>query len=203
MKNTEEKVIAFLNSVPAYKKTFNTVFGKDPNFDDVGKPIAAFERTIVTPNAPFDHYMNGDIKALNDQEKRGLILFVSKASCSQCHKGANFSDDEFHRLDVPLAGPLKEDLGRFEVTKAEQDKEAFKTPTLRNISLTAPYMHNGAFATLEDVIEFYDRGGGKNQNKSPKILPLSLSREEKDDLIVFLKSLTGEQPRVDFPQLPQ
>ncbi len=203
MNNTEENVIAFLNSIPAYKKLFKTVFGRNPDYDDVGKAIASFERTIVTPNAPFDRYMNGEMNALSPKEKRGLILFVSKASCSQCHKGPNFTDDAFHNLAVPQVGPLKEDLGRFNVTKDDKDRGAFKTPTVRNITLTGPYMHNGVFTTLKEVVDFYDQGGGVDPNKDPKVKPLNLTDGEKEELIAFMKTLTGDQPRVEFPLLPQ
>lgn len=203
MNNTVENVLAFLNKVSAYKNMFNEAFGRDPVFDDVGKAIAAFEKTIITPNAPFDLYIKGDTKALSVTEKRGLILFVSKASCSQCHKGSNFSDDLFHNLGVPQVGPLKEDLGRFNVTKMGEDKRSFKTPSLRNVTLTAPYMHTGGFDTLDAVLDFYDQGGGDGPNKDPKMRPLHLSPEEKMDLLAFLKTLTGDQPTVVFPQFPQ
>ena len=203
MNNTEENVVKFLNSTPGYRKMFNDVFGHNPTYDDVGKAIASFERTIVTPNSPFDQYTRGDKKALSIQEKRGLILFVGKASCTQCHKGVNFSDDQFHILGVSQDMSKKADLGRYEVTKDEKDRRSFKTPTVRNITLTAPYMHNGSLKTLEEVIDFYNKGGGKDSNKDVKMKPLNLSSLEKGDLIVFLKTLTGEHPRVEFPQFPQ
>jgi cytochrome c peroxidase len=100
-------------------------------------------------------------------------------------------------------GPLKEDLGRYVVTKDEKDKKAFKTPTLRNVTLTPPYTHNGAFKTLEEVVDFYNKGGGDDPNQSDKIFKLNLTDREKEDLIAFLKSLTGNLPIVSYPQLPQ
>ena len=203
MNNDKKKVVAFLNSVVGYRNLFNEVFGHDPTYDDVGKAIASFERTLVTPNSRFDQYSMGDKDALTDSEKRGLILFVSKASCSQCHKGANFSDNQFHNLGVPKAGPLKKDLGRFNVTKVNEDRGKFKTPTIRNISLTAPYMHNGSLATLEDVVQFYNEGGGDDRNKDQKIIPLGLNPMEEANLVAFMKALTGEVPRIVIPQLPQ
>lgn len=203
MNNDRDKVVAFLTTTEGYRSRFKKVFGEDPTYDNVGKAIASFERTLVTPNSRFDQYSQGNKEALNDSEKRGLILFVSKASCTQCHKGKNFSDDGFHNLGVPKVGPLKNDLGRFDVTKMNDDRGKFKTPTIRNISLTAPYMHNGALTTLEDVVQFYNEGGGKHRNKDDKLLPLGLTPREEGDLVAFMKALTGEVPQVTIPQLPQ
>ncbi|MCK6499436.1 MAG: c-type cytochrome, partial [Nitrospira sp.] len=126
-----------------------------------------------------------------------------KARCILCHNGPNFTDNQFHNLGVPQVGPLKEDLGRFLVTKAEKDKGAFKTPTLRSIAETAPYMHDGVYKTLEEVVEFLDQGGEANPNLSPMIRPLGLTAEEKADLIAFLQALTGEPLKVVMPKLPQ
>jgi cytochrome c peroxidase len=192
-----------LNNVPEYKKRFRAVFGEDANLTNVGKAIAAFERTIVTPDSPFDQYERGNKQALSEQEKKGLVLFVSKAACSQCHNGPNFTDSQFHALGVPQKGPLAEDLGRYAVTKDEKDKGAFKTPSLRSIALSAPYMHDGAFETLEEVVDFYNQGGGTASNKSPKILKLNLTKQEKKDLVAFLRALTGKLPVVSLPQLPK
>jgi cytochrome c peroxidase len=192
-----------LVSIPEYKKQFRELFGEDPTLENVGKAIASFERTIIAPEAPFDRYARGDKQALNPQEKRGLILFMSKAACTQCHNGPNFTDNKFHVLGVPQKGPLAEDMGRYDVTKDEKDKGAFKTPSLRNIALTAPYAHDGAFGTLDEVVEFYNQGGGSVPNKSPKLLKLHLTKQEKSDLVAFLKTLTGTQPVVSIPQLPK
>lgn len=198
-----EVMVGRLISIPEYKRRFRTIFGEDPSLENVGMAIAAFERTVITPNAPFDRYARGDKQALSPQEKRGLILFMSKAACTQCHNDPNFSDNKFHVLGVPQKGPLAEDSGRYEVTKDEKDKGAFKTPSLRNIALTAPYMHDGAFETLDEVVEFYNQGGGSVPHKSPKLLKLRLTKQEKSDLVAFLKVLTGTQPVVSMPQLPK
>jgi cytochrome c peroxidase len=198
-----DEVAHRLNNIPEYKKRFQEVFGEGPTLPNVGKAIAAFERTIVTGDSAFDHYMKGKKKALTDQEKKGLILFIGKAACSQCHNGPNLTDNQFYKLGVPQVGPLKEDDGRFEVTRDEKDRGAFKTPTLRNITMTAPYMHNGALQTLEEVIEFYNKGGGSVPGKSPKILKLNLTSQERKDLASFLRALTGELPVVTMSQLPE
>jgi cytochrome c peroxidase len=134
---------------------------------------------------------------------RGMALFKGKARCILCHSGPNFTDNQFHNLGVPQVGPMKEDLGRYAVTRAEKDKGAFKTPTLRSIAETAPYMHDGAFKTLEEVIDFLDSGGGANPNLSPLMKPLNLTAEEKADLIAFLKALTGEPIKVSLPKFPK
>jgi cytochrome c peroxidase len=199
-----EEMVIRLNDVPEYKKRFLGVFGEGPSLENVGRAIAAFERTIVTPNSAFDQYMRGNKQALTKQEKKGLVLFVSKAACTQCHNGVNFSDSQFHVLGVPQVGPVKEDLGRFEVTKNEKDKGAFKTPSLRNVGMSAPYMHDGAFETLDEVVAFYNNGGGVHSNKSPKMMMLNLTKRERRDLLAFLKNgLTGQLPIVMAPDLPK
>jgi cytochrome c peroxidase len=205
-----------LNAIPDYAERFQKVFGTPATPDALGQALAAFERTLVSRNSPFDRYMAGEQQALSESAVRGMALFKGKARCIVCHHGPNFTDSLFHNLGVPdvplLAHPLvqasirfdakrmnvpdyaqvKEDLGRYLVTKAEVDKGAFKTPTLRNVAARDPYMHNGAFQSLEEIIEFYNRGGGTVPGKSPLMQPLSLTAQEKRDLLAFLQALTGE-----------
>ena len=197
----ETHLIARLNAVPEYRRDFQTVFGSGPSLDNVARAVAAFERTLVTPNARFDQYVSGNKNALTDQEKRGLIVFFGRGACSECHKGANFSDNLYHNLGSTTVKGNPDDLGRFEITRKEEDRGAFKTPSIRNVALTAPYMHDGSSATLEDVVEFYDRGGGDGPNKDKLIYKLNLSPAEKSDLVAFLKTLTGTLPHVDVPQM--
>ena len=197
-------VLSRIRAVPEYHKLFKQAFlgEENPiNYDNVGKAIAAFERTIITPDSRFDQYMRGNKQSLTDQEKKGLILFISKASCAQCHSDSNFTDNKFHNLGVPQKGPLAVDLGRYAVTKDKEDKGAFKTPTIRNITETAPYMHDGVFQTLEEVIDFYDQGGGTSPNKSKKLHKLNLTKQEKEDLIAFLRTLSGKYPQVSSSKL--
>ena len=190
-----------LNKVPEYKKRFQKVFGKEANIENVAKAIASFERTLVTSDAPFDRYMLGDKHALTNEEKRGLALFVGKAVCSKCHSGPNFTDNQFHSLGVSQEGA---DLGRYSVTKEEKDKWRFRTTPLRNLTQTAPYMHNGSIETLEGVINFYHRGGGSNRfNKSPNMIKLHLTNQEKKELVSFLKALDGKTPAISMPELPR
>jgi cytochrome c peroxidase len=202
MNSDPQAMIREITGIPGYAEQFKNVFNGPPSMKNVGMALAAFERTIVSGESSFDRYVNGDKRALNEQQKRGLILFVSKAACSQCHSGPSFSDSSFHNLGLPQAGPLKEDLGRYEVTKSSKDKGAFKVPGLRSVEMSPPYMHTGAFNTLDEVVEFYNQGGGSGPNKSEKILKLNLTDAEKKDLVAFLKSLTGELPKIVPPQLP-
>ena len=135
--------------------------------------------------------------------QRGLGLFEQKARCIRCHSGTNFTDEQFHNLGVGMTRP-KPDLGRYEVTKQEKDKGAFKTPTLRDIALTAPYLHDGSAQTLEEVVEFYNMGGHKNPFLSKEMVPLHLTAEEKSDLVAFLRSLTGDIAFAVFaPEVPR
>jgi cytochrome c peroxidase len=178
----------------AYRAAFQEAFGKQGKFDEVAKAIAAYERTLVSSDSRFDRYMRGDKHALSLSEKRGLWLFVGKASCTACHSGPNFSDSQFHNLGVAAAGPLKEDDGRFAVTHQQADRGAFKTPTLRNVAETAPYMHDGFYRSLDQVVAFYNDGGGKSPHKDAKMMPLGLTKAERTDLVAFLKSLSGTIP---------
>lgn len=202
MNSNPQQMIKEITDIPFYNDKFKEVFGGTPSMKNVGMAIAAFERTIVTGESKFDRYAKGDKKAFTEQEKRGLILFISKAACTQCHKGPNFTDNSFQNLGVPQEGPSTEDFGRYDVTKDPNDKGAFKVPTLRNIAMTPPYMHTGVFNTLDQVVEFYNQGGGDHSNKSPKVLKLNMNDDEKKDLVAFLKTLTGALPQVIPPQLP-
>ncbi|MEJ2232264.1 MAG: hypothetical protein P8X46_13905 [Nitrospirales bacterium] len=147
--------------------------------------------------------MLGDPKAMGDEAQRGMVVFKGKGRCILCHNDSNFTDNQFHNTGVPQVGPMKEDLGRYYVTRRNADKGAFKTPTLRSLTETPPYMHDGVFKTLEEVVEFYDKGGNANPNLDPRIKPLGLAPQEKTDLIAFLKALTGEPIPFEFPKLPE
>ena len=139
---------------------------------------------------------------MNQAAIRGMAIFKGKARCILCHNGPNFTDNKFHNLGVPQVGPQKEDVGRYEVTHREHDRGAFKTPTLRSIIDTSPYMHDGVFLSLEEVIDFLDEGGGPNPHLSPSVKPLGLTPDEKADLVAFLEALTGAPPKVEAPKLP-
>ena len=203
MGETHEHVVSKLKKIKGYQQQFRAVFGTDVNLQGIAEAIAAYERTVISTNSAFDKYVAGDTTAMDNSAVRGMALFKSKARCILCHNGPNFTDNQFHNLGVPQVGPLKEDLGRYNVTKAEKDKAAFKTPTLRSIIETAPYMHDGAFKTLEEVVDFLNVGGGANPSLSTLVKPLNLTSEEKADLVVFLKALTGEPIPFQFPKLPK
>ncbi len=197
------ELIKELNAILGYVRLFKKVFGSSGiTPGNIGKAIATFERSAVSKNAPYDKYWQGDKSAMSASAVRGMNLFFGKAKCSICHNGPAFTDSNFHNIGVKPAGPLKEDLGRYNVTKDDFYKGAFKTPGLRHITRNAPYMHNGSKATLEEVVEFYDRGGDKVANKSPFITPLELNAQEKKDLVEFMKALEGEPIVVSLPQLP-
>ncbi|HUO44712.1 MAG TPA: cytochrome c peroxidase [Burkholderiales bacterium] len=199
------EVVGKLNAIPAYKKQFNAVFGSDATPQNVAMAIAAFERTLVAKNSPFQRYVNGDKKALTPAAKRGLEIFRGKAACITCHAPPLLSDNAFHNIGVPQVGPLKEDLGHYEVTKDPADKGKFKTPSLYNSGSFAFSMHDGAFATLQQVVEHYNMGGDpkNNPNQDSLIFPLNLSKQEQADLAAFLESLTDESlNQIRRPELP-
>lgn len=203
MNQTHEVSVAKLNADPGYVSEFEKAFGPGPvTIGKVQMAIASFERTVISGNSPFDKYLyGGDKAALSPAAIRGLALFRdrNKGNCETCHtigeKAALFTDNKFHNLGTGMnAEGALEDLGRFEHTKVEADKGAFKTPTLRNISRTAPYMHDGSHKTLRQVVDFYAGGGNSNPWLDKEIRPLNLTAAERDDLVAFLESLTGEIP---------
>ena len=199
---SHDAVVGEVKKVDAYKPFFKAAYGsEDIDMKKIADAIASYERTVVSGNSPFDRYQAGDKDALSASQVRGWALFQGKANCQTCHVSFNFTDEGYHNLGVgwdPAKKELK-DVGRFEVTKNPMDKGAFKTPTLRNIVETAPYMHDGSESTLRQVIELYDRGGNANPNLSPKMKPLNLTPAEKDDLLAFLLALTGEVTNLEPP----
>src|SRR5205809_556231 len=140
--------VAKLNKIEGYKKQFQKVFGTDVNADGMAKALAAFERTVLSGGAPYDHFKGGDTKALSESAQRGMKVFFNRGHCSACHVGPNFTDGAFHNIGIGMDHE-KPDIGREEHSKQEGDRGSFKTPTLREIARTAPYMHNGKFKTLE------------------------------------------------------
>jgi len=163
-----------IKNTPGYQPLFQKAFGEEPNINNIVKAIASFERTVLGGNSRFDKYQNGEQTAMTEQEIRGRELFFGKANCTKCHVGSNFSDSDFHNLGVGMSDP-EPDLGRFEVTKKEENKGAFKTPTLRDVTKTAPYMHDGSQKTLEEVIQFYDQGGEPNPHLDFRMVKLNLT----------------------------
>jgi cytochrome c peroxidase len=225
---THEGVVARLGEIPVYDRQFQAVFG-ELTIDRVGEAIAAFERALVTSPAPFDYYeqllpftkmdeediaddeelaakyaaakAGAEAHPMSDSAKRGRDLFFGKANCTACHVGANLADEKYHNLGVGMH-ETEPDLGRFVVTEDPADTGAFKTPTVRNVALTPPYMHDGSQATLEEVVEWYDKGGHPNPHLSDKIKPLKLTEQEKADLVEFMKACTSDTPPVETGRLP-
>lgn len=192
-----------LGTIPEYKDRFARVFPDGITQVNIGKAIAAFERSLLTFNSPFDRYRAGDKHALSSEQKEGMDLFFSaRTACSSCHVAPLFTDNAWHNLGVPQVGPKTVDNGRADVTKNPADTGAFKTPMLRHIDQTGPYMHDGVFDTLEQVVAFYVSGGGNVPNKSPLMKPLDLTAREQKALVAFLRSLTDPDARVDLPRLP-
>ncbi|MFN7929638.1 MAG: cytochrome c peroxidase [Blastocatellia bacterium] len=198
-----EVCVTKLSAIQSYRDEFAQVFGPGPiTMDKVQKAIASFERTLVSGNSPFDKYQyGGDKTALSPAAIRGLAVFTDKdkGNCATCHtieeKFALFTDNKFHNLGSGMnaSGELT-DEGRFAQTKQEVDRGAFRTPTLRNIAKTAPYLHDGSLKTLKEVIDFYIGGGNANPQLDKEMKPLKLSAQEREDLLAFLESLTGELP---------
>lgn len=203
MAMTMPETLGRLKTIPGYVEQFKVVFGSEPTEETLGHAIAAFERTVLSTDSPYDRYLAGDATAMSASALRGKSLFEGKAHCSVCHSGPNFTDSRFHNLGVGYANGKYADVGRFGITKQRADMGAFKTPGLRSIALTGPYMHDGSEATLDAVIELYDRGGNRNPNLDPAMVPLNLTAREKADLVEFMKALTGAPLNIKKPELPQ
>ena len=175
-----------LLNVPYYQKMFRMVYGDEGiTKNTIARALAAFERSIVVDDTPFDRYMKGDKIAMSSAQIRGMQLFQNKARCTECHDGPNFTNEAFHNIGVG-----GDDAGRMKIDKSA-NFGAFKTPGLRNVLLTAPYMHDGSIGTLEEVIDFYDKGGTHKENLDKLMKPLDLTDNEKADLIAFLGALTS------------
>lgn len=195
-----EKLIPKLNAIAGYRKQFQEVFGTDVTPDGIAKAIAAYERTVISTDAPYDKFVAGNKEALSESAQRGMKLFFGKANCSACHSGPNFTDNAFHNIGYGDGS----DIGRAEVSKLAGDKGSFKTPTLREVAKSAPYMHEGGLATLEAVVEHYNKGGTPNEFLDEEVTPLNLSADEMADLVKFMvEGLSSESyPAHTAPVLP-
>lgn len=184
-------VLKRLKADAGYVKRFKTAFGDSGEIsaDNLARALASFQRTLLLGDSPIDRFRGGDPTALTDDERQGLWLFESKARCWKCHSGNDFTDESFHNTGVSWGGEPA-DLGRFVATGKVPDVGKFKTPTLRGVALTAPYMHDGSIKTLKAVVEFYNKGGNKNPNADPIMRPLGLSTKEQSQLVAFLRALS-------------
>jgi cytochrome c peroxidase len=236
-------VVERLKQKPQYEELFQATLGGEPSFGRMLKAVATYVGSLTSPPGPYDRYLAGESNALSPEAQRGLALFEGQAGCARCHNGPLLSDGEFHNLGVPenpaifqeplrhitfrrffrtLGVPnyrnLHQDVGLYALTGADEDWGRFRTPSLRTVAFTAPYMHNGVFATLEEVMGFYNQGGGDDPNgstglttggstglttgKDPMLVPLNLTDEEVAALVAFLKSLSGELMLVEEPEFP-
>ncbi|GFE65109.1 cytochrome c peroxidase [Litoreibacter roseus] len=220
-----------LRQIPEYVERFGSIWGEAPSQDKIADAIAAYEQSLISDDSPFDLHMSGQSNAMSAAALRGMALFDGKANCSSCHNGALISDQKFYNTSVPpnvglseeplrqvtfrylmrLKGlepavyeALDRDPGRYLATQNPDDLGMFRTPPLRYLKYTAPYMHNGIFYSLDEVVEFYNIGGTQDVfgTKSPLIKPLGLTRDEKNDLVAFLESLSGSELTADVPALP-
>lgn len=220
-----------LKQVPEYVALFKQAYGDKPTMDKAFAAMAAFQRTLNSTDSPFDRYMRGESTALTAQQLRGKALFEGKADCIACHSGPLLTDQQFHNIGVPknpafetdpqrqmamrerirskgvaeeIYLKLDRDPGRYLDTKKAEDFGRFRTPPLRYTAYTAPYMHNGVFFTLAEVVDFYDRGGDEDPfgTKSKDVRPLGLTAAEKADLVAFLEGLSGAEVKVASPKLP-
>lgn len=192
-----------LQGIQGYRERFRQVFGTDVTAANVGKALAAYQRTILSGNAPYDRYKAGEETALSERAVRGMKLFFHKAHCSACHSGPNFSDGAFHNIGIGVQGATF-DVGREKISGLLGDRGSFRTPTLREIARTAPYMHDSSLKTLEDVVEHYDKGGLPNPQLDEEIFPLHLTVQEKRDLVAFMREglTSSAYPFAAPPKLP-
>jgi cytochrome c peroxidase len=220
-------VIERMRQIPAYESSFQEVFGGEPSYGNILDAVAAFVISLRSQNVPLDLYLGGDADAMSDSAVRGLELFKGKANCIACHHGPLLSDGKTHHTGVPpnadiFADPerhitfrrfvrtlgigdcatLRQDIGYGCVTKEPIDYASFRTASLREVSRTAPYMHNGSLETLENVVAFYNRGGDALDDPSVELKPLSLTDAEQADLVEFLKQLAGDPIEMKTPELP-
>ena len=224
------EIVERLRTIPGYKAQFLQVFGTEATLDGMAKAIAAFERTALSGDSAYDKYTSGDpdeaatFAHLTESQKRGMVLFGlslkdedpykvdgslrQKANCTKCHVGQNFSDEEFHNIGVGYDESKAKyaDLGRWVISpigaKSDAERGSFKTPTIRDITRTGPYMHDGSEKTLEAVVEYYNKGGTRTPRSTPEMKPLNLTDAEKADLVAFMKALTSPDVVVSLPSLP-
>lgn len=205
MGNTHEAMIATLSRIDGYAPYFKQAFGDSAiTKDRVARAIADYERTRLSGNSPWDRWQAGDQNAVSDQVKLGHeLFFFGKAACNQCHLGSNFTDSQFHNLGVGWDPATKRfaDEGRYAISKKDEDRGAFKTPTLREVASRAPYMHDGSHKTLKEVVDFYNQGGTANPHLSAKMKPLNLTSKEVDALVAFMEALSGEGYQDPGPKL--
>lgn len=196
-----DRMVKTVAGIPGYRPLFEKAYPGEPmNEKTVARAIATFERTVISGTAPFDRWIAGDESSISEAAKRGFDLFNTKAACAKCHTGWNFTDHGFHDIGVP-----GDNRGRgVHLPKLEAMQYAFKTPTLRNARERAPFLHDGSEATLNDVIDFYDKGGRvKRPSLSPDVAELRLTMQDKQDLMEFLRTLSSTDKPMAVPVMPR
>lgn len=202
---TPDGVVQKLRAIKGYAPLFAAAFGDSSiTFDRITKALASFERTITSGASAYDRYVAGDKNALSKVQKDGLDFFNKKGECAECHNGPNFSNEKFANIGVGMDRP-NPDLGRFNVTRKHGDIGRFKTPTLRDLAVRAPYMHDGSVTTLSKVLDVYAKGGEPNPHLDTRLAPFYLDDETRRDLLAFLDSLNGKgwqsiSPPASFPK---
>ena len=200
------KLFAWLEGNKSYVAMFEKAYpGEGINEKTLAKAIASFERTVISNNSPFDRWVKGEKKALTKKQVEGFKVFIDpdRGNCAGCHSGGNFTDNGFHNIGLTSYGKENPDLGRYTERPLKLMKGAFKTPTLRDITLSAPYFHDGSAATLAEVIDHYEKGGVVKTNLSPSMKALKLTKKDKRNLELFLESLTSPEKPFVLPVLPK
>ncbi|MET3126602.1 cytochrome c peroxidase [Arcicella rosea] len=191
-----EQAVARLNEDKVYSRAFKKIYKSQVTEKLLGDALAAYQKTLETANTPYDRYINGDDSAMSQEAIRGRLIFIGKGNCSNCHAGEDFTADRFKNIGL-FDGKKHNDVGRFKITKDSSHLGHFKVPGLRNVAITPPYMHNGVFKTLREVIEYYNQPdafvkNGVNRDLSLST-PLGLSKTEINELEAFLKALTDDR----------
>lgn len=205
MQTNFSALLDLIKNTKGYQTAFEKAYpGEGVNKSTLAKAIASYERTIISNNSPFDQWVKGDKNALNAQQVNGFKLFINpeKGNCAVCHSAPNFTDNGFHNVGLKSWGDENPDMGRYAERPLGLMKGAFKTPTLRDISLSAPYFHDGSSTTLSEVVDHYNKGGIVKTNLSPNMKSLTLSKQEQADIVAFLRSLTSKPKPVSLPTLP-
>jgi cytochrome c peroxidase len=185
--------VARVGDDPRYREQFQRAFAEPPSTANLTRALATFVRTLISGNSRYDRHRRGEGEALDAAEKRGMALFFGeRGECFHCHDGFNFTNERFAN-DGSGTAAAGSDIGRQRITGSPNDHARFKVPTLRNIAVTAPYMHDGSVATLEEVVDQYVRGGRGEVPADPTVHPLDLDPGERNDLVAFLRALTDEE----------
>lgn len=199
------QLLAFLNNSVGYKAAFNKAYpGEVISELTIAKSLASFERTVISNNSPFDRWIKGDANAITKNQIEGFKLFIdpNKGNCAACHSAPNFTDNGFHNIGLKQFGTKSPDMGRYIQKPIRLMKGAFKTPTLRDITLTAPYFHDGSSSSLAEVVSHYESGGKVKTNLSPSMTKAKLSMKEQNAIVAFMRTLTSNQVPFTLPIIP-